>query len=570
MNIEVIVRYLKQTKDKLTLGWFCSMFRKNDSHYQDELFSHYQSMRPSVAKLLNKTWAPVFYEHVFCKINEDLFAPMYCLDTGRPNVLVNILMSLEIIKNMFGYTDQELIEQFYFNFQVNYALGIRNLGEVYLAERTLYEFRERVYRHILEYPEQDEVIFQQFEILTKNFIEQAGIKTDDQRMDSTLISPNIKKAGRLSLALDVLVQAVRGIASNMLSDNLKQVLRDSFRTDLLYRTRNQELESRFQKVLNLMQEVDNLANKDRNLASKREMVLLKRFLGEQAAFDESKGIWLAKPSSEIESGSLQSAYDSDATFRNKAGKNHSGYVLNVSETSSKENPIQVITDFSVQPNNISDVEMAKERIPIIKQRTDVKDIYLDGGYYGQEVIEMADELEVNLHYTDMTGRKAPSDKLSTTSFKFDDDMKIISCPQGKIPFRSDFNPGSKTSSCHFKHEDCQGCPNFDICPVKTQKKDRILRVSLKTIQADRVRDQIHNIAVRRENTSYRAGIEATNSALKRGEDLNNLYTRGVLKTYLVTAYKIIARNIKQFSRMALGKLRKPKRPKAGILCPNLG
>jgi hypothetical protein len=210
VNIEVIVRYLKQIKDKLTLGWFCSMFRKNDSHYQDELFSHYQSMRPSVAKLLNKTWAPVFYEHVFCKINEDLFAPMYCLDTGRPNVPVNILMSLEIIKNMFGYTDQELIEQFYFNFQVNYALGIRNLGEVYLAERTLYEFRERVYRHILEYPEQDEVIFQQFEILTKNFIEQAGIKTDDQRMDSTLISPNIKKAGRLSLALDVLVQAVRG------------------------------------------------------------------------------------------------------------------------------------------------------------------------------------------------------------------------------------------------------------------------------------------------------------------------------------------------------------------------
>jgi hypothetical protein len=83
---------------------------------------------------------------------------------------------------------------------------------------------------------------------------------------------------------------------------------------------------------------------------------------------------------------------------------------------------------------------------------------------------MADELEVNLHYTDMTGRKAPSDKLSTTSFKFDDDMKIISCPQGKIPFRSDFNPGSKTSSCHFKHEDCQGCPNFDICPVRPRRK----------------------------------------------------------------------------------------------------
>ncbi|HBQ85262.1 MAG TPA: DDE transposase, partial [Syntrophomonas sp.] len=86
-------------------------------------------MRPSVAKLLNKTWAPVFYEQVFCKINEDLFAPMYSLDNGRPNTPVNILMSLEILKHMFGYNDQELLEQFYFNFQVNYALGIRNLGE---------------------------------------------------------------------------------------------------------------------------------------------------------------------------------------------------------------------------------------------------------------------------------------------------------------------------------------------------------------------------------------------------------------------------------------------------------
>jgi len=83
------------------------MFKNNDGHLQDDLFNHYHSMRPSVAKLLDKTWAPIFYEQVFCKINEDLFAPMYSLDTGRPNTPVNILMSLEIFKHMFGYSDQE-------------------------------------------------------------------------------------------------------------------------------------------------------------------------------------------------------------------------------------------------------------------------------------------------------------------------------------------------------------------------------------------------------------------------------------------------------------------------------
>jgi len=545
------------------------MFRKNDGHLQDDLFNHYHTMRPSVAKLLNKTWAPVFYEQVFCKINEDLFAPMYSLDTGRPNTPVNILMSLEILKHMFGHNDQELLEQFYFNFQVNYALGIRNLGEVYLAERTLYEFRERVYKHIAEYPEQDEVILKQFEILTQNFIEQSGVKNDNQRMDSTLISPNIKKAGRLSLAYDVLVQAVRAIPSNMLNKDLKPVLEDSFKTDLLYKTRNQELDSRFQKVLDLMQEVEKLVAKNRDLASIQEIMLVKRFLSEQANYDEQQGKWRPKASKDVDTNSLQSAYDPDATFRHKAGKDHSGYVLNLSETCAKENPVQFITDFTLQPNNKSDVNIARERMPKIKENTDVKNFYIDGAYYGEEIIEQASELEINLHYTDMTGRKASTDKLPTTCFNFNDEMKVLSCPQGKTPLRSDYNPKTKTSSSHFSHDDCKDCPYFDICPVKSQKKTRVLRVSLKTIMADQTREQIMNKDIKRENTSYRAGIEGTNSALKRGEDMNKINVRGLIKCYLVSAYKVIARNTKQFSRFAMGRFKKPDSGSIpGIVCPS--
>lgn len=175
------------------------MFRTNDTHLQEDLFNHYRTMKPSIVKMLAKSWAPVFYEEVFCKIDETIFAPLYCLDNGRPNTPVNILLSLEIIKHQFGFTDEEILEQFYFNFQILYALGIRNLGEVYIAERTIYEFRERIYSYILERPDQEDILFKQFEILTSNFIEKAGIKTNEQRMDSTLVSPNIKKADRKSV-----------------------------------------------------------------------------------------------------------------------------------------------------------------------------------------------------------------------------------------------------------------------------------------------------------------------------------------------------------------------------------
>lgn len=200
------------------------MFRTNDDHRQYELFSHYRQMKPGVAKMLENTWAAVFYKEVFCKINEELFARLYCNDNGRPNFPVNILLSLEIIKHLFDYNDKEILEQFYFNFQVLYALGIHNIGEVYVAERTIYEFRERIFNYIKEHPDQEDILFQQFEALTKNFISITGIKTDELRTDSTFISPNIKKAGRLSLAHDVLHQAVKALPQDLLSPGLKQVL----------------------------------------------------------------------------------------------------------------------------------------------------------------------------------------------------------------------------------------------------------------------------------------------------------------------------------------------------------
>lgn len=114
------------------------------------------------------------------------------------------------------------MEQFYFNYQVLYALGIRNLGEVYFAERTMYEFRERIVNYLKERPEEEGLLFAQFEILTRRFIEVTGIRTDEQRTDSTLVSSYIKKAGRLSLACDVLVQATRSLPPELLSDHLQE------------------------------------------------------------------------------------------------------------------------------------------------------------------------------------------------------------------------------------------------------------------------------------------------------------------------------------------------------------
>jgi len=116
------------------------LFRENKRHLQGQLFTSYTRMDERIQKRLQNSWAPLYYEYVFCKIDETPFAKLYCEDNGRPNFPVNILLSLEFIRHFKDYSDEELIEQFYFNYQIMYALGLRNLGEQYLAPRTLYEF----------------------------------------------------------------------------------------------------------------------------------------------------------------------------------------------------------------------------------------------------------------------------------------------------------------------------------------------------------------------------------------------------------------------------------------------
>ncbi|WP_235603277.1 transposase [Thermoanaerobacter sp. YS13] len=94
------------------------------------------------------------------------FSVLYS-DTGRPNFPFNILLSLEYIKHLKNYSDDELIENFNFNYLINYAIGIRTLGGMNLLEKTLYDFKSRIYQYLIKHPEQEDWIFGQFLNLTK-------------------------------------------------------------------------------------------------------------------------------------------------------------------------------------------------------------------------------------------------------------------------------------------------------------------------------------------------------------------------------------------------------------------
>ena len=520
------------------------MFRKNADHNQERLFSHFNQLDTRLQKRLLNTWAPVFYDNVFSKIDESAFAVLYCADNGRPNFPVNILLALELIKHWKDLTDEELLEQASFNYQVAYAIGLRDLGEEYIAPRTLYDFRERIYRHALLHGSNGDLIFDQFKKLTDHFFELTGIKTSDQRTDSTFVAPNIQKAGRLALAFDVLFHAVQICPKNILPDTLQAVLEPNFKTDVLYKTKSRGIQARLENLLDLGGQLLTVTKDMVDITKLQPVILLDRFLQEQGQYNESDDKWIAKKPEDIGANSLQSAHDPDATYRKKGKVSSTGYVSNITETCNKENEAQLVTDYNLEKNTISDVDMLKDRMEDIKNRTDLENMYADGGYYGESVEQVAQENNVTMHYSAMTGKKPKNDKIPFDQFDIKDRQFINACPQGHQPSRTQFNEKDKTLSAHFDVEVCKKCHLLNQCPAKLQKKEAVVRVSQKRLLADETRKKLED-GGQQSATSYRAAIEGTNSALKRGQSMGNLQVRGIHKSRVVVGLKMIGRNFQQ-------------------------
>ncbi len=126
------------------------MFQKNEAHLQQPLYSTLDELPPKLKKRLEKSWAEAFYHGFFRQINEALFAVLYAEADSRPNVPVNVLVALEVLKAGNGWTDEEMYEAFCYNLQVRYAVGYHNVEEGHFELRTTYNFRNRLTTHMQE------------------------------------------------------------------------------------------------------------------------------------------------------------------------------------------------------------------------------------------------------------------------------------------------------------------------------------------------------------------------------------------------------------------------------------
>jgi hypothetical protein len=183
------------------------MYLQNRQHLQSPLFSGLDQLSKKSLKLLDKSWAGVFYHEFFCRLDEAPFAVLFADVPSRPNIPVNVLVGLEALKAGFGWSDEDMHSAFLFDVQVRYALGYRNLGEGEFDLRTVYNFRRRLSEHMRQTGEN--LIDQAFRQITDKQVTAFQLKTRRLRMDSTQIASNIRRMNRLHLLVEVIQRAHR-------------------------------------------------------------------------------------------------------------------------------------------------------------------------------------------------------------------------------------------------------------------------------------------------------------------------------------------------------------------------
>lgn len=526
------------------------MFKKNTNHLQPALISAASELPEKQLKLLKGSWASTFYHEFFCRIDEEIFADLYSNEPSRPNVPVNVMVGLEVLKAGFGWSDAELYENFCFNLQVRYALGYDRLGDGDFAIRTLYYYRERLSKYYLE--SGVNLLEQAFEQITDAQILALQVRTGMQRMDSTQIASNIVDASRLQLLVEA-IQRVHRILSEadqeLLAADFAPYIKDSA-GHYTYRVKGKEaVQEHLQRVGAAICHL--LAELKEAYADEPAYQVLERIFAEN--FNLVEDDVSPKENDELASGSLQSVDDLEASYRTKNNQHYKGYVANLTETCDPENKVQLITKVQVAPNNTDDDQLLAEALPNLQERTDLDTMMVDGGYGGEASdAVLGTQPDVKLIQTAIRGRQPDPDKFHLADFEFHYDPQgtptTITCPHGQhVPITP-----ARTTGLHtrFDPQICSTCPFHQEgrCRAKPQKRDRryLLAFTPKELQAA----QRRKVYLEHQDCgqNLRAAVEATVRSVKNPFPAGKLPVRGQFRMTSMVIASAIHVNVRRICR----------------------
>lgn len=520
------------------------MFRKNNAkNEQLNLFSKEDSWTQTQRKIINESWYGYYHDVIFPVINEEPYQVLYSdNNASRPNTPVNIIISLFVIKSLTNVSDEEVMNSLLFDQRIQYAVHTLNLDKQPISKNMLGNFRNAIRQH------EEETGVNLFENTMREVNELIlnlhKVDRSIERIDSLMISSSCKKLSRVELVYTVNYNFIKFLKKfDKVPTEFECYLDEKYKNDVIYRTRDNETDSKLSNLLSTSLKLYDTFKDDKDVCESNEFKLLERLINDQYDKDNNK----PKENKDIKPNSLQTPVDSSATYRRKYGDNV-GYSGNVVEATNNGSPM--ITDWDVDCNTKADVEFLKDYIEKQNiENCEIKTTVVDGAYYSEETKKICDEKGIELHPTDLVGKK--TDNKNLLEFNIDNsNCQILECPNKVTPIFSTYNEKNHTMCAKFNKEICANCPFKDKCIVdKTPTKTNTLRITTERLNSAIQREKRNNPEYQ-NISNMRAGIEGIPSLLRRKYHIDNRGTKGKFCLKMEFSTALIAINIKRASKIA--------------------
>ena len=279
-----------------------------------------------------------------------------------------------------------------------------------------------------------------------------------------------------------------------------------------------------------------------------------------------------KDPKEVRPDSLQSPHDPDVTYSGHKGK---GYEVQVAETCHEENSTQIITHVEDTPSSGSDAEVTVPLIDSLSERKILpNELFADTPYgsgrnafeAGRRGTEVVSPVAGPTPWKSQETENEEPPRLTAADFQIDvTGNRATVCPAGHHSveeYKKEDAP--ERVEIHFARAACEPCPLRSRCPVKLKQKagTYVLKADLVKVNIERRRRAEANGEFRKRY-AVRAGIEGTNSELKRSRGLGRLRVRGGRRVRLAVYLKALACNIKRMVWALLAERAKAARKPVG-------
>lgn len=513
---------------------------------------------------LEQSWAEGFRQHVLPLLLEveEEFADLYGR-VGRPNWSVARMLACCLLQELYGLSDQAALDALTFDLRWQHALGLES-QEAYLSRRSLVGFRSRL---VEQDPEMRRVRVL-FERLCATAMAHLGLSAQEQRLDSTLVTSNIRVRGRVGLFRQTLEHFLDELVEHFparyarLSPALRHWHGKDGESWGAHATREQQRAQVAEMAQWLYEIVETFAH-DEPIACGERYQLVARLFAEQctvvapaADTDAASTDAVAGPRVQViekfdkAGANLRSPHDPDAGTGHKGV----GYYVHVTETCRNEST-ELITDYEVMSAAHSDVGRTTGAITRLRESGRCPEtLYADGGYPTPESLVQAQAAGVVLHAPVHRGRIA-EDVMTREDFAIEPTTgEVVRCPAGHAPTRHatrHIAPERFTLHAFFDGEQCRACPQRARCPVRGPNNEQSRECRLDVSPGIRLRDATfvaQKTPAWQKDYRIRSGVEATMSELKRAHGLGRLRVRRRARVTLATSFKVTACNVKRWLR----------------------